>query len=49
MGEKTPDYYVIVTHGPYTRGQAQNKLWDLEWASRADKEEIRVTVKHGRD
>jgi hypothetical protein len=51
MGEKKPDYYVVATYGPYTRGEAQNKKWDLEtdFITTPGGETIGVTIKHAAD
>jgi hypothetical protein len=43
------DYYVVVTYGPYSRGQAQNLKWDLEQVMRDDEENGVVTIKHAAD
>lgn len=49
MGEKKPEYYVTVTYGPYTRGQAQNKVWDIDREERDEQGPPVVTIKHAAD
>lgn len=45
------NYYVVATYGPFTRGNAQNAVWDIEEAARDSMEDIPVNViiKHAAD